>query len=220
MPQQIRMLQQIRIFRQFRYSLLFVSVIILSGCARSLVLETSAVSVPAPLVQALPFSAAVYFPDATRQHKYEDASRHGLSWSVATGTSHVSLFNQILKPMFSSTNEITDLKNVASEHDVVLIPKVLDMQFALPQETHLGYYEVWISYELSVMQPQGNTIATIPFRGYGKSGKQFLGKDDEGLRNAANMAFRDLGAKFIVSFLQNPQINTWRLSNVGTASAN
>lgn len=201
-------------FRQFLHCILPVSFLVLVGCASSGVkLETSA-NVPEPLINPYPFHAAIYFPEATRGHHYQQDDRDGKPWSVRTGASQTALFKQIAKSMFSATSVVKTLEEAKQDYDVVLIPRISDMQFAVPRETGLDHFEVWIEYEMLVTRPEGKAIAIIPFKGYGKSPKAFFTDDSKGLYEAASLAFRDLGAKFIVSFIQNPDIQKWRLSAV------
>ena len=77
--------------------LVFLSLMLLGGCASSITLETSA-NVPEPLVQPYPLKAAIYFPEATRNHVYKADNRDGRNWSVSTGASQVALFSKLLGP--------------------------------------------------------------------------------------------------------------------------
>ena len=181
-----------------------------------MMLETTA-NVPKPLMNPYPLNAAIYFPDITRNHIYKEDSRDGRNWTISTGNSQVQVFEQVLQSMFTSSHQIANLKEVTDNCNLVLIPTIKDMQFALPSETGLEYYEVWIDYELSVVQPSGDAISVLPFSGYGRSKKGYFSQGNKGLQIAASQAFRDLAAKFMVSFIQDPEIRKWRLSNASSS---
>ncbi|TDF35131.1 hypothetical protein EYS14_22405 [Alteromonadaceae bacterium M269] len=180
----------------------------LTGCANKLVVETT-VNVPKTLAEEIPADVAIYFPDTTRNHAYVEPSRDGKDWSITTGPSQVALLNQVFESMFASTSSVENIEDVLSEHDLVIIPELQDMQFSLPSKTHLGFYEVWMQYEFSIKLSDGTSIAMFPVNGYGTAPTAFLTSNDEGIQQAANTAFRELGAKLVVRFNDNIEIQKW-----------
>ena len=208
---------RIPMFKRLKHFIVLLSFFILGGCASSVVLQTTA-SIPQPLVQPFPFKTAVYYPEKTRNHSYREDSRDGRRWAITTGESQTALLDRVLKSLFTPVATVNDLESVSEDYDLVIVPTITDMQFALPQETQFDYYEAWVEYELLIKQPSGETIATFSFRGYGKSDKSFFDGDEVGLRNASNRAFRDLGAKLIVMLQQHPDFEKWRLAKNNEAS--
>jgi hypothetical protein len=186
----------------------FVLLAILTGCASKLVVETT-VDVPETLVEEIPVDAAIYFPDATRNHEYVEASRDGKAWSITTGSSQVALLNQVFESMFASTSSVESVEDALAGYDLVIIPELQDMQFSLPGKTRLGFYEVWMQYEFTIKLPDGTSIAMFPVNGYGTAPTAFFLGNEEGILKAANTAFRELGAKLVVRFNGNTDIQKW-----------
>lgn len=186
----------------------FVLLVVLTGCASKLVVETT-VDVPETLAEEIPIDVAIFFPEATRNHEHVEASRDGKTWSITTGPSQVALLSQVFESMFTSTSAVEDIKDVSIAHDLVITPELQDMQFSLPSKTRLGFYEVWMQYEFSINLPDGKSIAMFPVNGYGTSQTLLFTGNDEGIRQAANAAFRELGAKLVVSFNNNADIQKW-----------
>lgn len=177
----------------------------LGGCASSLVVETN-VDVPTPLMKAVPLNVAVYYPQEMREHSYQENSNDRPNWSILTGPSQVALFDQILQSMFTSVTLIENEKTEDVGYDVLIVPAIKDMQFALPNETGMELYEVWIDYAISFRQAGGKQVKTINVSGYGASPETFFSRDSNGLLQASNVAFRELGAQIIINLLQNPDI--------------
>ncbi len=191
----------------------FVLLVVLTGCASKLIVETI-VDVPETLIEEIPADVAIYFPDTTRNHEYVEPSRDGKTWSITTGPSQVALLNQVFESMFTSTSAVEKVEDAVTGYDLVIIPELQDMQFSLPRKTRLGFYEVWMQYEFSVSLPDGTSIAMFPISGYGTAPTAFFAGDDEGILQAANTAFRELGAKLVVKFDNNTDIQKWLSSRV------
>ena len=202
----------------FKLPFVFLVVLLsgLSGCASKLMVETS-VNVPVPLIQKLSLNVAIDYPEATRNHVYKNPDRDGTQWSIATGASQIQLIDHISQAMFSSVQTLSASAAVnndsATAFDLILVPALQDMQFSLPHKTGFEFYDAWVRYEITVKQPDGSVIATFPLTGYGNSAKHFFSTDKEGLRDASNLAFRDLGAKLILTFKQHPDIKRWLAAN-------
>ena len=179
---------------------------LLGGCASSLVLETH-LDIPTPLMDPVPLDVAVFYPQGMREHTYEENSSDRPNWKIQTGPSQVALFNHVLTSMFTSIR-LTENENLQDvDCDVLIVPAIKDMQFALPDETGMALYEVWVDYDISFHQAGGKQMKTISVSGYGASPESFLSRDSNGLLLATNEAFRELGAQIIVNLLQHPDIH-------------
>jgi hypothetical protein len=192
----------------------FVLLVVLTGCASKLVVDTI-VDVPDTLTEEIPADVAIYFPETTRNHEYIETSREGKAWSINTGPSQVALLNQVFESMFASTNSVENIDDALAEYDLIIVPELQDMQFSLPSKTRLGVYEVWMQYQFSVSLPDGTSIAMFPVNGYGTSATAAFTGNTEGIQQAANAAFRELGAKLVVRFNDNIDIQKWLLSQKG-----
>ena len=107
--------------------------------------------------------------------------------------------------------------------DAVLIPEVTDVQYAIPLYTSVKVYEIWMRYQLSLVEPEqlkddeNQTIVTEnaqpfvqwPLTAYGKTPTAFLQSDTDAVNEAAVMALRDAGANFITSFGRVPGVLEW-----------
>ncbi|WP_395339829.1 hypothetical protein PN836_015440 [Ningiella sp. W23] len=187
---------------------LLLSLSLLGGCAGSLQLETS-VDIPAPLVQQLPINVGLYIPEEARNYVYLENSEERPNWSISIGSSKAEFFSKLLTPMFTTLDSLNSLSPTTNEYDAILIPKLQDIQFALPSETGLAFYETWIKYELLLQSPGGNLIARFPSTGFGRfEGGMFDNKADN-LQMATNNAFRDLGADIVFHFKRNADVQKW-----------
>jgi hypothetical protein len=107
--------------------------------------------------------------------------------------------------------------------DAVLIPEVTDVQYAIPLYTNVKVYEIWMRYQLSLVEPgqlkdeENQVIVTEnaqaftqwPLTAYGKTPTAFLQSDTDAVNEAAVMALRDAGAHFITSFGRVPGVVAW-----------
>lgn len=198
--------------RRLQKTFLISYLLVLVACSQSLVMETE-VDVPAPLFSRHDLDMAVYYEEDLRGHVYEENSEDRKNWSISTGDSQMELFDKIFSTMFSKVQTIDDLKAVkTSNYDAVIIPKIKDMQFALPSETQTDIYEVWVKYDIHLQEKNEQAIATLPITGYGKTSTALFKSKEEGLKSAANQAFRAIGAKLVIQFRSDPDVQSWLTS--------
>ncbi len=196
--------------RKFCAIVAMAQLLTLLGCAQSLTLQTKT-EVPVPLARQLPLDVAVYYPEAFRDFAYQENSEDRPNWNISCGASQVALFEQLLPAMFSSVAHVDGTSYQGDQKlDFILVPEVEEMQFALPNETHTGLYEAWIKYRIRLYDPAGQPLGDWPVSGYGKSSTEFLKDRGDGLNNAINSAFRDVGAKFTLGFAQSEVVQHWR----------
>ena len=195
--------------KPFAYRLVHLAAccLLLSACEQSLTLQTKS-DVPAPLVTQLPLHIGVYYKDEFRNYTYTENSEDRQNWSIASGTSQVALFDQVLPSMFVDISHVKDLAG-GDDMDAVLVPQVEEMQFALPHETKSTFYEAWIKYKIGLYDERGRLIAEWPLTGYGKSSTAFLKSRDQGMLAAVNAAFRDIGAKLSLGFVRVNAVRQW-----------
>ena len=200
---------------------LFAATLIFSGgCNDSLNIKTES-EVPVPQLSQLPLDVGVYYEEGLRNHIYSENSEDRPNWKVNTGDSQIKLFDRILPAMFRTVQQVDGINTAAANKlDVVLVPHVEDMQFALPRETGTDLYEAWIKYRLNMYDNQGVAIADWTIAGYGKSPTEFLGSREEGIQEAINSAFRDAGARFSLSFTRNEDVEKWLSGKLGDCAAN
>lgn len=185
----------------------------LSGCSNSLDLEVAA-SIPEPVVTQIPLQVGVYYDEDFRTRIYTENSADREDWRIDTRAARLSLFERVLPRMFESVEEISGPKAPPdSELDAVLHPKLKALQVALPEETHMNFYEAWINYDIRLLEPDGALIYSWDVIGYGKeSDTGFFDSRGENLNAAIDTAMRDLGARLILGLPQRPQIRAWLCS--------
>ncbi len=191
---------------------LLFALLLTAGCATHV--EVSG-SFPAPLTLSLPLNAVVVFDKAFRTHRFE--SVEGREVSIDVGQTQVDLFTAVSKSMFRETH-ISDALPTDSNADLILVPKVEDVQISMPYQTKLNVFEVWIKYNLQVYDRNGEPVADWIMSAYGKTPTKFLKSDSEALNQAAIVALRDAGAHFVIGFTRVPEISHW-LHNQATRAA-
>ena len=165
--------------------------------------------IPVPLVAAIPLDMGVYYDPALSGYTYTEDSTDRPDWKVDSGAAQVSMFEQVLTPMFRSVTQVRSPQGgEAAAVAGVITPQVEEMQFALPNETKTEIYEAWIKYKLQ-LRADGQLIAEWPVTGYGKTEDALLTQRDDGLSTAINLAMRDAGAKLAIGFEKVPEIRRW-----------
>lgn len=196
----------------------------LSACgAREVVVRGN---FPEPLMDPIPITVGVVFPDAFKQHEIFDkaAGRAESDWIVKTGDAQAELWTTTFEGMFENViflNDSTSVNTLSDEVEVVIIPRIEDLQYTIPLYTSIKIYEIWLKYQFKFVPVEavrkaedgGITIdsslgsAEYTFTGYGKTPTAFLQSDEEAVNLAAVVALRDGGANFISS---NPDLESFR----------
>jgi hypothetical protein len=173
-----------------------ITALLLTACSNSLSLKVET-EVPVPVVSQIPLSVGVYYDEAFRGYVYHEDSTDRPDWKIDSGESQVALFNQLLPSLFREVHEVGGVQPGAGQAGVI-VPKVEEMQFALPDETKSGFYG-----------REGELVASWPVTGYGKSSDEFLKSRDSGLNAAIELALRDAGAKFVLGFDDVEDVQRW-----------
>ncbi len=166
---------------------------------------------PSPLMDPLPLRLAIWYPEEFRTHEIFDEakSRSESDWIVNTGDAQVDMWDTLLEGMFMGLVHL-DKAPVAGETipgvDVILVPHVDELQYAIPQQTNVKVYEIWMRYRFELLDARGEGIAGWAMPAYGKTPTAFLQSDEEAVNLAAVMALRDAGANFAMTFPRVPQV--------------
>ena len=176
---------------------------IVTGCATHVELNST---FPKPLSKPLPLRSVVVFDDDFRNYRFENTE--GRDVSITVGQTQVDLFTAITSAMFRETTFANTLPTNA-QTDLVVRPKVEDVQISMPFQTKLNVFEVWIKYNMQVFDRDNQPIADWIMSAYGKTPTKFLKSDSEALHQAAVVALRDAGAHFIIGFARVPEIRAW-----------
>jgi hypothetical protein len=219
-----RLLDSTTLGRKAKRALALTCLLALAACsAREVVVEGS---FPTPVVDPVPVSVGVLFTKKFREHELvDDATGRGeASWRVSTGVAQVNFWSTLLPAFFQNVVFIESYEDLNTyDVDAVLIPEVTDVQYAIPLYTNVKVYEIWMRYQLSLVDPEqlkddeNQAIVTEnaqpfvqwPLTAYGKTPTAFLQSDTDAVNEAAVMALRDAGANFITSFGRVPGVLEW-----------
>tara|TARA_Y100000766_G_scaffold278208_1_gene284674 strand:- start:994 stop:1620 length:627 start_codon:yes stop_codon:yes gene_type:complete len=168
-------------------------------------------SFPTPNINKIPLSMAIFYEDALRDFSYMEYSETGREEiNIESGESHIRLFNAVLPAMFDQVVEIEGMDDPkVQEVDAVFSPTIEEFQLALPEKTKLDVYEVWIKYNMRIVDRGGNTLADWVLTSYGKTPTAAFLSVEDGINEAAIVALRDLASSFSLNFSQFPEVQDW-----------
>jgi len=121
------------------------------------------------------------------------------------------MFNSLLSGMFANVTPVNSVNagEIPPQLDAVIIPTVVDFQYANPRVTRQNVYEIWIKYRIRMLAPDGTKIADFTIPSYGKTPSAFLKTEAAAINAAAIIALRDVGASLISRFEREPAVNDW-----------
>ena len=186
-----------------------LAAISLSACGvNNVVIEGS---FPTPNISPLPLSVAVFYDPALTEFAYIEYSETGSEeYNIASGQSHVELFNAVLPAMFDEVIVVDSLEEAeALGVNAIFAPLIEEFQLALPNKTKLDVYEVWIKYNMRLMTADGEYIADWVLTSYGKTPTESMRSAETAINEAAVVALRDLASSFSLSFTQVPEVRDW-----------
>jgi hypothetical protein len=205
-------------------ALLVLAVLLFAGCSTKEVVITG--NFPDPLMSPLPVTLGVWYAPEFESHEFFDEAkgRSESSWIVRTGEAQVQMWDKLLEGMFLRVARMDgkpapDQMNPAV--DAVLIPSIVELQYAIPAHTNVKVYEIWLRYGFELVSTRGEPIAEWTMTAYGKTPTAFLQSDEEAVRLAGVVALRDAGAHFVTSFQKVPEVAQWleELQSQQSASA-
>ena len=185
-----------------------ISCLLISCGVSNLVIQGS---FPTPNINKIPLSVAVYYDDALRAFSYMEYSETGREEiNIESGESHIRLFDAVLPAMFENVVEVEgfDDPNVQGV-DAVFAPVIEEFQLALPEKTKLEVYEVWIKYNMRILNPSGVSLADWVVTSYGKTPTETFLSVEDGINDAAIVALRDLASSFSLNFTRVPEVQDW-----------
>ena len=200
--------------------LALLALALLAGCGPAEVVVKG--DFPTPLMQKIPITLGVWYDDEFAHHEFfeEAKTRTESSWLVRTGEAQVQMWDSLLAGMFSRVvymNARPGPGQMNPAVDAVLIPQVQELQYAIPAQTSVKVYEIWMRYKLELVTTGGKPIADWTMSAYGKTPTAFLQSDQEAVNLAAVMALRDAGANFATTFTQVPAVRDFLQRKLGTA---
>jgi hypothetical protein len=186
--------------------------ILLSACGvKQVVVEGN---FPKPLMTPVPLSLGVWYPEDFANHEFfdETKTRKSSEWIVRTGQAQVQMWDTLLGGMFENLVHLQQKPVPGNEIpgvEAVLVPHVEELQYAIPAQTNIKVYEIWIRYRFELLSSSGELIAEWTMPAYGKTPPAFLQSAEAAVNLAAVMALRDAGANFAVNFSRVPDVQQW-----------
>lgn len=188
---------------------MLIAALVLAACGvNNVVIEGS---FPTPNINKLPLSVAVYYDPALTEFAYIEYSETGNEeYNIASGQSHVELFNAVLPAMFDDVVLVDSIEAAEAQGvDAIFAPLIEEFQLALPAKTKLDVYEIWIKYNMRLMTADGDYIADWVLTSYGKTPTETMRSVEAAINEAAIVALRDLASSFSLSFTEVPEVKDW-----------
>ena len=208
-----------------------------SGCSTHVTLQNP--TIPDPLVEALPLSVAVRYPEAFQHYVHKEKVIGKDEWTIDMGRANSMLFTQLFGAMFADCTVIGEPPAAREDDDTarpvrcdfvppgtdpgslpidaLIEPSIDAFEFSVPEQSQTDSFAVWIRYRLKIYDAQGNEIANWPLSAYGKSMSTFMGSD-EALRHAAVLAMRDAAALVVLQMDRSQNISALAASRRARAA--
>lgn len=151
----------------------------------------------------------ILIPEELYDYIYTEEIPDQSLWTIALGDANVAMLEPLFAKMFRETHKVDAVPLVANDGslDGVLQPTLEKFEFDVPVGERDKFVEVWMQYQLTLYEPNGDTVVAWPVSGYGKSE---LGRNrEDAVQRAAIVAMREVGATISTKFAQQPQVSTW-----------
>lgn len=192
-------------------AILFISLIV-AACGPHIVQVDRLLEFPRPIIETFPADIALHYPEEFRQfvHIEERPGARGGDWEITLGPPQVQVFDMIFSNMFRSAVH-SDSGEIQADSPAyaLFVPHVDDFQFALPVDTSVKVFEIWVKYSVAVIDRAGNEVMRWPFTAYGKTPTAFMKSSNEAINAAAMIALRDAGASLISGFERDRKLKEW-----------
>ncbi len=196
-----------RATRYHRLVLLLASVLT-GACSTDIIIHGD---YPSALTRQLPHHVGLVLDDTFTHYTFESSQEQDVT--MALGESQTALFSQIFGDIFKSATRLNTInQTLTSKVDLVVVPHIEEVQLAMPFETRLNVFEVWLKYNLQVFDSEGEPIADWLMTSYGKTQSRLLTSEEEALNQATTEALRDAGVRLVIGFHRVPEIRDWLAS--------
>ncbi len=189
----------------------------LGGCSSHVTVNDPLI--PDPVVEEIPISVAVRFPDVFEHFVHEEQVIDKKKWTVDLGRSNALLFTKLFGAMF---NDLTIIDNDVDARDLpidaLIEPSIDAFEFSVPGQSGTSSFAVWIRYRIRIFDSEGKLIANWPISAYGKSLSTRMGGDDA-LHRAAVLAMRDAAALIIMQMDKVTGISKLNHSTLSSVAA-
>lgn len=187
---------------------LIIVPLLLAACSTNV---TVSGDYPSALTKPLPYHVGLVLNDSFTNYTFESSKEQDVT--VTLGQSQTKLFEQVFTDIFSNKSRLQTVPTQATSStnnlDLIIVPHMEEVQLAMPFETRLNVFEVWLKYNLQVFNSEGEPIADWLMSSYGKTQTRFLKSEEAALNQATTAALRDAGVRLIIGFERIPEIREW-----------
>jgi hypothetical protein len=160
-------------------------------------------NIPTPLVTKIPLVVGLHISPEFRDKVYQE-KRDGGDYAIAIGKAQAEGFARLMDAMFDRVvpvNEADAGARTDPQIRAVLEPVLEDFAFVTPVDSGSDVYAVSLRYRVNGYRPDGQSIDSWTFTGYGaaKNDKMLSGGSDA-LKAAVQLAMRDAAAKLATEF--------------------
>lgn len=194
-----------------------VFVAALGACASEVTVNNP--TIPDPLVDKIPISVAVRYPDDFEHYVHEEQVIGKEHWTVDLGQSNALLFTKLFGAMFNGVTVLDDEADPRDTHvDALIEPSIDAFEFSVPSQSQTDSFAVWIRYRIKIFDSEGKQYANWPISAYGKSQSTSMGGDDA-LRRAAVLAMRDAAALVVMQLDKATRISRINRKSLSSIAA-
>jgi hypothetical protein len=163
---------------------------------------------PSALTRPLPYHMGLVMDQSFSDYVFKSDDAQDVT--MALGKSQSKLFTQVFSDMFTALSTLETIPSSPTQNlDLMVVPHVEEVQLAMPFETSLNVFEVWLKYNVQVFDGKGEPIADWLMSSYGKTQTRFLKSEEDALNQATTSALRDAGARMLLGFKRVPEVRQW-----------
>ena len=167
-----------------------------------------------PLIEKQPIATGIYYSDEFRSYEgiqHISLSRYGSRYRITLGPPSVTLFDQIFSEMFAKVIQVNDLPPLLqAESDIKAVFEPQIVNFYIYTDEMTSCIQVDLIYKITLYDLNGADIANWPIQGSGYSVGSLKSIDHPKMvREAAQIAMRDVAAQFMLGFRRNPEAMKW-----------
>ena len=170
-------------------------------------------NLPKPLIQSLPIRAGIYYAPELDQFVFEEKIQGIGSYKIELLNTQSNMFKTAFDALFDDVVQIQSFDSQPPGLDVLIVPRLMEFQISLPQQSRSQHYEVWLRYSVELYTPKGQQIHNWGFAAYGKVNAQnyqmLSNTAAHALEDAAHWALRDAVATISFFFVKEPKIRNW-----------
>ena len=134
---------------------------------------------------------------------------------IELGSNQDQVFDSSLGGLFEKMVSLDSLDASSAEVDGIFKPEIVSVDLNTPARSGSDYYEVWVRYNIQLLDPEGTELHRWTVNAYGKVNRRDYGsvmeRTSDALQQATENALRDASTQIIESF--NPRLRPVVVSN-------